>query len=732
MRARTFTGLCGILAAGVGASLVSVPQVSGKTLDVLEMNLAQLMDQEVVTPSRIAQKISDAPGTVIVVTQQQIRERGYVNLVDVLEDLPSIDIQRQSAPNPYNRIGFRGIVDNNQFIILQNGFRISAPTGENVPIDNNFPVFHASRVEVIYGPVSALYGADAFTGVVNIITDTADSIDGFEVSSAIGTDDYFYNSLKFGKALTEKIDFTFGGHWHTSENPDLSDTYPDRYQGFQGDLLNADGSVFRAAADRTDVYFGETSSYSVYLDLDFLKKFNVGYTRSFLSHPSTVNARPERALFSDDSVLKTLHQTVHGKYKFDVTPALSGIASVDYSYYELLPESKFTNDVGAFNAFKYAEGEKLKLEQQLNYKIDEKHKLVGGLLFEDFNALPRTADLPQRYDPGKDPEDQGLLYPNTNIPILFFNVEYQNYGAYIQAQSQWTDWFSTTIGTRFDYDSRFGETFNPRVGAIVKPRDGTVLEILYSEAFLAPSPQRSFQHFGSFDGTINADGLFETFFFFIPNPDLEPEKMRTIEFNVTQNVTDDFIVTLTGYYTRVEDIIETVRLNEPSNFIPGAVILAPRRAENVGEATAFGGDIRMDYQTNIDRFNLKLWANYSWVDGSIDTGGGASQPLPHVSRNKVRTGLTLSYGKKYFVTPRFIWSDKAAIFPSSSFEKTDPYGVLHLHAGVRNIYKGLSGFVDVRNLLDVRYFHTGNANNRDFDNAPQDPRRIVVGLSYKF
>ncbi len=731
MRTPTRTGL-GCLTVWIGTLALPVSPAYGRTADVLEMDLVQLMDQEVVTPSRTAQKISEAPGTVIVVTRQQIRERGYVNLVDVLEDLPSIDVQRQSAPNPYNRIGFRGIVDNNQFIILQNGFRISAPTGENVPIDHNFPVFHASRVEVIYGPVSALYGADAFTGVINIITDKAESIDGAEISSAIGTDDYFYNYLNFGKSLTDKIDVTVGGHWHTSENPDLSDVYPDRYQGFQSDLFNDDGSVFQSAADRTDVYFGETGSYSVYMELDFLKKFNVGFTRSFLSHPSTVNARPDRALFSEDSVLKTLHQTVHGKFKFDVTPSLSGIASVDYSYYELLPDSKFTNDVGGFNAFKYAEGEKLKFEQQLNYRYDKNHQLVGGILFEDFNALPRTADLPQKFDPDKAPQDQGLLYPNTNIPILFFNVEYQNYGAYIQAQSQWTDWFSTTLGTRFDYDSRFGETFNPRAGAIFKPHKDTVLEVLYSEAFLAPSPQRSFQHFGSFDGTVNADGLFEAFFFFIPNPDLQPEKTRTVELNVTQNVTQDFIVTLTGFYTRVEDIIETVRLNEPSNFIPGAVILAPRRAENVGEATVFGGDVRMDYQTNLNRFNLKFWANYSWVDGKIDTGAGTSEPLPHVSRNKVRTGLTLTYNRNYYITPRFIWSDKAAIFPSDSFQKTDPYGVLHLHAGVHKIYKGLSGFIDVRNVLDIKYFHTGNANNRDFDNAPQDPRRIVVGLKYKF
>jgi len=696
------------------------------------MDLTQLMDQVVITPSKFLQKVSEAPGTVIVVTKQQIRERGYRNLVDLLEDLPGIDIQRNSAPNPFNRISIRGITGNNKFIIMQNGFRISGPTGENIAIDNNFPVFHAQRVEIIYGPVSALYGPNAFSGIINLITEKADQIEGAEVSTSIGTNGFYYNSLNFGKALTKKIDLTVGGHWHTSENPDLSKTYPDRYQGFQKDLLNFDGSVFKTAAQRGDSYHGETGSYSVYLELDFLKKFNIGYTRSFLRHPSTVNQKPQSALFTKDSEVDTLLETYHGKYKVEINPKLLGITSINYSSYELLPDTKFTNDVGGFNAFKYAEGKRLKIGQQLNYEINEKNQLTGGIVFKNFDALPRTADLPKKFDPSKDPGDQGLFYPNTDIPILFFDVNYQNYGAYIEAQSKWTDWLTTTIGTRFDYDSRFGKTFNPRLGTMIKPRKDTTFELLYSEAFLSPSPQESFTHFGSFDGTKNADGQFETFFFFIPNPKLKPEKSRTVEINATHNVTRNFIVSVSGYHTEVNNIIETVRLNEPSFFIPGAKILAPRRFENVGKATIWGADLRADYQRNFDNFKLKVWANYSWLNGNVVTGNGNSQPLSRVAPNKIKMGFTLNYLEKYFITPRLIWVDKTNLFPASSFKKTDPYAVVHLHAGVNNIYKKLSAFIDIRNLGDVKYFNSGNTNNRDFDRAPQYPRRIVVGLQYKF
>ncbi len=714
--------------------LLSVSPARGNDSEIFELELVELMDQEVVTPSKTAQKISEAPGNVIVVNKQQIRERGYFNLVDLLEDLPSVDVQRQSRAETFNRISIRGNQGNFKFIILLNGFRISGPTGENIGIDHNYALFHAERVEVIYGPVSALYGRDAFTGVINIITKKAEAVDGAEIASSLGTDDFFHSYLNFGKALTDKIDLSFGGHWHTSENPDLSDAYPDRYQGFQADLVDSGGTVFRSGADRNDVFFGETGSYSAYLNLEILKKFNVGYFRNFLSNPSTTNANPAQALFTEESQFKTLIESYHGKYEYEISPRLSGISSIDYSYYELLPSSRFTNVFAGFgqnNGFKYAEGERLNIHQQLNFKVNETHQLVGGILFQNFDRLPRTADLPAEFDPDKDPEDQGLLYPNTTLPIQFFPDSFQNYGAYIQAQSKWNDWFSTTLGTRFDYDSRFGETVNPRASFIFKPQKNTIFEILYSEAFLAPSP-RAFNHFGSFDGTVNGDGLFVSNFFFIPNPDLKPEKSRTVELDLTHNVTQNFIVSVSGFYTKIDDFVETVNLGTPSLAIPGAIILNPSRFENSADAIIFGGDVRVDYKTRLDPFDLKLWANYSWVDGRINSGDGGTNPIKQAAPNKVKAGLTLSYRGKYYVTPRFIWVDKTVIEESTVAEKTDPYAVVHLHAGVNNLYKNLSAFLDIRNLMDIRYFNTGRINRSDFEESPQDPRRIVLGLRYKF
>ena len=544
---------------------------SQELTDVIEMDLVQLMEQDVVTPSRTVQKVSDAPGTVIVVTQQQIKERGYVNLVDLMEDLPGVDVSHKSVESWFNQIAIHGNTGNNKFIIMQDGIRISSPTGEIIPISDNFPLFHAQQVEVIYGPASALYGADAFTGVVNIITKKAEAVDGVEVSSSMGTDDYFYNYLNFGKKLTENVKFTFGGHWQKSQNPDLSKTWPDRFKPV--DLVDFGGNVLIDAADR-EPFTAQTESYSAYANLDLFDNFSVGFTQSFMEHPTTIGAKPENAIFSKDAVWQTKIDTYHGKYRKDFTEKLSGESTVLYSKYELLPDSKFTNNFANFNSFKYGRGEKLKLEQQLNYHWADIHDLVGGFIFEDFSVIPKTADLSSKYDTGKGVDEQGFFYLGTDntLPLKIFQIDYQNYGFYVQAQSKWKDWLSSTIGFRFDHDTRFGNSVNPRVGLIMKPSKKTTLKVFYGEAYLAPSVNLAWAHFGSFDGFNAGTGNYTSSFFHIPNPDLQPEKSRTIDMNLTHNMTPDLVLSGTVYYTRVDDIIATTSADDGSDFIPGGEI----------------------------------------------------------------------------------------------------------------------------------------------------------------
>ena len=196
------------------------------------------------------------------ITKQQIEERGYVNLLDLLQDLPGVDVNQKSIEEFFNQVAIRGNVGNNKIIIMQDGMRISSPTGEPIPISYNFPLYHAKQVEVAFGPVSAVYGADAFTGVINIITETAEELDGLKMSVTAGSDDYYHNYLNYGKALTPAIDLKFGGHWQSSQDPDLSKTYKREFQNV--DVLDTSNNVFLSASDREAFVAGTNSSCIFY------------------------------------------------------------------------------------------------------------------------------------------------------------------------------------------------------------------------------------------------------------------------------------------------------------------------------------------------------------------------------------------------------------------------------------------------------------------------------------
>jgi outer membrane receptor protein involved in Fe transport len=730
-----FQSMCGFCLLFM-VVFVTTAQSREQELDLmLELSLEKLMELEVSTPSNVIQKLEDAPGTIIVVTKQQIEERGYVNLLDLLQDLPGVDVNQKSVEEFFNQVAIRGNVGNNKFIIMQDGVRINSPTGERIPISDNFPLYHAKQVEVAYGPVSAVYGADAFTGVINIITEATEEIDGVKMSVTAGSDDYYHTYLNFGEKLTPWLSLKLGGHWNSSQNPDLSKTYGRAFQNV--DALNTDGSVFRAANQR-EAFTAPTSSYSLYLDLIIHKKLTFGLTRSFLSHPNTVGVKPENAIFSKEAAFKSLIETYNVKFITDLTNSLSGTTQANYSQYTTLPSTKFTNNFANFGAFKYARGRKWSLDQNLEYKVNKNHKILTGVTLQSFNSIPKTTDLPSEYDPDKGPGNQGLFHIGTNnaLPIQFFEVDYQNYGFFVQTQSKWNDKFSSFAGIRFDYDTRFQSTFNPRLGVIFKPKKATVIKLMYSEAYLAPAPNLANAFFGTFKGTQDGQGRYESDFFKLPNPDLGPEKTRTLEINLTQKLTKNFIIKADAYYTLVDDLIADVDQG-PSTFIPGGIIANTTINDNVGKAKIYGADLTVERKFDLGTKNLNFWATYSWVDGSVEEPNGITSDLPLVAKNKIKAGVTFTYLKDYYITPKVIWIGETSHFRANRSEKVSSYALIDLHMGVRNIFdnhkawEGMSAFLTIKNLADVKYFNAGGGSN-SFGSSPQDPRRFFFGIRKAF
>ena len=702
---------------------------------LLNLSLEELFEvpiMTVTTASRREEKITETPANIMVITKQQIEQRRYINLADLLQDLPSVDIQRFNASERYHTIHFRG---HEKFLILQDGIRIDSPTGDAIPVADNFPLHHAKRVEIVYGPGAALYyGADGFTGIINIITEDATDIDGFNISGSIGTDGYRYSSFLTGKQVTDKVRITAGGHLQADANSSLASEYPDSYP--RVDLGAFDGNVVIPANQR-ESYNASQRSYSLFAKMNIQDHLILGFNRSFFRNLTNVAERPERTIYDGSAFWSTQIDTVYSQFLFDINDKLSSESLLYYSNYELDPSSKYHNVLSDYrDAYKYANGRKLSAEQLFVYDYNPEHTIVGGFVFEDLQSIPQTPDLPSRFDVNKPLYAQDFYYGGTDLPISIDDIAYKNYALYLQAHSGWNDKISTIMGLRYDYSSRYKSTVNPRFGLVYKWSDTTNMKFFYGESSRNPYPTEGLSHFGSFTGNTNAQGNYESYFYHVPNDALDTEKARNYEFSILHKPSQAWDSTINVYRMDVEDFIMSYTESQPTQFLTGAHFLTTEKNGNVGSAHYYGLDWNVAYHTELfDDYKLDIWGNYSLSSSYVNLSDGKNFKAPYLPRHKLKLGATFSYLNKWFITPKVYLIERTKLF---RFDKDDDqvdspgYVVANLHAGYK-INEQLSTAVDIYNVFNTHYYHAGGRIlDTSFDGQPQPLRTFVFSLKYMF
>ena len=192
---RTRPLLC--LAAGLLASLPVLAQTGPDT--AAELSLEELMrqsinqvtrDVEVSTASRFAQGATRAPSLTYVVTQADIETHGLRNLADILRTLPGLYVTNNTI---FTYVGARSLGRpgdlNTRLLFLLDGRRLNETIDDAGAIGPEFPVDadQIERVEFTPGPGSALYGNNAFFGVVNVVTKRADKLAPLELRVGAAT-----------------------------------------------------------------------------------------------------------------------------------------------------------------------------------------------------------------------------------------------------------------------------------------------------------------------------------------------------------------------------------------------------------------------------------------------------------------------------------------------------------------------------------------------------------------
>lgn len=187
-----------------------------------EPTLEELLRQELVRPSaelavstasRMAQSLAAAPGVTHVVTRQDIERLGLRSLADILQLLPGVYLREDSL---FTTLGVRGIGRpgdlNSRVLFLLDGMRLNENIFDAGQIDQDFlvDVGQIERVEFSPGPGSALYGNNAFLGVVQVITQRADPLRLAHLRGSFGARGAWHGSASTGQRLESGIEWWMG------------------------------------------------------------------------------------------------------------------------------------------------------------------------------------------------------------------------------------------------------------------------------------------------------------------------------------------------------------------------------------------------------------------------------------------------------------------------------------------------------------------------------------------
>jgi vitamin B12 transporter len=213
----------------------------------------------VVTASRFAQSPSDVLSDNTVISSDEIRQSGAINLLDLLQQKRGLEIVTTGGPGTTSSVFLRG-ASNEQTVVLVDGARIGSSTLGGATWES-IPLAQIDHVEIVYGPLSSLYGADAVGGVVQIFTRKGD---GAATPSA---------SVGFGSYNTRTIDASvFGSGANDNRLHYALGVARNEADGFSAAKPNAPYGVYDPDKDGYD-----KESASGQLSFDIAKGHEIGF-----------------------------------------------------------------------------------------------------------------------------------------------------------------------------------------------------------------------------------------------------------------------------------------------------------------------------------------------------------------------------------------------------------------------------------------------------------------------
>ncbi|MBN2664090.1 MAG: TonB-dependent receptor [Bacteroidales bacterium] len=686
------------------------------------MSLEDLMDYQVSGVSRFTQNIDDISNSIQVITQQQISDRGYHDLGDVLKDLNDFDVV-SNAGQFGEFYCVRGIEGNDRFLVLINGHKINPSSGTYLSIGNSISVRYAERIEIIYGAASAVYGADAFSGIINIVINQ-DNLQTNNISGSINYGALYSADANFKAEAYSKNGFSVFllARYYQSNGPNFTNTDSTFYnynvvKNYPLPLINS--------------FEQPTNDHTIYFSAAY-KNFSVNYFRKQFDEGNALGFVPSIYIYNKENKWKNSTDMVWIVYKQNFKN--SGVFTVDLSYkYHNQDKNTLYYKWNVPNVFDPAQRYRQFMTGKdntylalftYNQNISKKITFVLGADNEYFEMIPPYAndeifgESVKYFDENEEIIDDKLtIYENRSSVFgqFFYNpFEFMNFA----------------IGGRYDYSSRYGGVFNPRIGVIISPFSSTKIKVNYGKSFQAPSLFFQYEQWGAPTVVnISASEMQKI----DPNWELQNQIITSQEFSLHQLIGNNLKFVFTIYYNKLSNVIERNVFSDSvyNKYFDSYTV--GLRNENIGKQEILGGNFQ--FNAKLSR-KLTVYSYYSYTD-AVSLTGGETNSIPRVSLHKVWAGFTFQNlfdhvtfsGRMKWVSSMFNMNN--VVFP----DNTQPgYYLLDANISYNNLGEYFRIYANFENVLNTFIEHGGLYEQSGVYTAviPQQGFTFKVGLEFMF
>jgi hemoglobin/transferrin/lactoferrin receptor protein len=746
------------------------------------LNFKDNAGMKVVSASRTMKNVEDLPITIHVITHEEIIKNQYKSLGDVLQTMPGMRVSQPGSGELGEIFQVRGLIGNSYTKILVNGISIKPSVVTGMPIGNQLPIRQAERIEVIYGPAAAVYGADAASGVINIITKKADK--GTFVRGDINLGQKQYNYINFmigGKAGKNENILQYSFYGNKTEFPSMNivgkydNAYnPLQYLQQQGKTFTFNGNTYDPLELNEELLKENNINIPQFIDQHYPLNYEGALTRPSIqeipsaSHMIGLNIEFRGFKISYHNMYRRAHSSI-GKstylYKYNNPQNYWG-ENINWgvlSYEKELSSNIFSAThlsnlnyrmdnnsslgltyIDQDRTYRYAASNDLLLEQlftitpkkEMEFVIGGSYKFSGNLPTTNYLSSPFRSARYSPFSTNLQIEDSRFSEFVAN-PVTTQNISGFMQGYYIKKK------YTLMGGFRYDHNSLYGNSINPRLAGLYKFNSKTSVSLSAGMAFKAPSSSLTYQSL-SYKDHIYPDSIH---YLAIPNKNLVPERFTALELGIKRTFFNKVQFNVSFYFNQIKNlIIDSYRpldeLNLPNAM--GADTSRVLQKKNYSNAISrlYGLEGVLKINNLIESINLDIEGSVTFTKKSESLPGLKEigefvenfRIMPdHIGHYKV----SLTPLKNTRIHLEGVWMSKwlRVIIPVESLYKDlfkDVDGFYKMDAVVNyELGRNLMVYLHVRNVFDEKYGGlntSGLKNNLPFN--PQLRRNIRIGLTY--